>query len=92
MPESQDTILIQAKPESVWEVLVDPYYTPHLFPDVLNITTEPPGRSIVGQKRTSDARMGRRLIQYRTQVTELIPPKRFVLTGLGGGAFDVFSR
>jgi hypothetical protein len=92
MPEAQDTILIQAKPESVWEVLVDPYYTPKLFPDVLNIIAEPPGRSIVGQKRTSEVRLGKRLIQYRTQVTELIPLKRFVLTGLRGGAFDVFSQ
>jgi hypothetical protein len=87
-----DTILISAKPEDVWEVLVDPYYAPKLHPNVLNITVEPLGRSAVGQKRTSDFRVGRRVVHFYTQVTELIPTKRFALGGLGRGAFENFSQ
>jgi hypothetical protein len=92
MPEIHDTVLILVKPEAVWEVLVDPYYAPKLYPDVLNITVEPPGRSVVGQKRTSDFRVGKRVVHFYTQVIELNPTKRFALTGLRFGAFEEFSQ
>jgi Polyketide cyclase / dehydrase and lipid transport len=92
MPEIHDTVLIQAKPEAVWEILVDPHYEPKLYPDILNIVAKPPGRAVVGQKRTTSGRAGKRVVNFYTQVTELIPLKRFALTGLRGGAFETFSQ
>ena len=92
MPEIHDSISIMVKPETVWEVLVDPYYAPKLYPDILNITVEPLGRAVVGQKRSSDFRVGKRVVQFYTKVAELIPMERFALTGLRYGAFEEFSQ
>jgi hypothetical protein len=92
VPEIHDSISITVEPEMVWEVLVDPYYAPKLFPDILNITVEPLGRAVIGQKRTSDFRVGKRVVQFYTRVAELIPMERFALTGLRYGAFEEFSQ
>jgi uncharacterized protein YndB with AHSA1/START domain len=88
----RESVVIEAKPERVWEVLVDPYYTPKLYPDTLNISVEPPGRAVVGQKRTVGARAGKRVIELRTEVADLVPQKRFELRGREGGAFEEFSE
>jgi len=82
----RETVLVEAKPESVWEVLMDPYYTPKLYPDMINITADPPGRAVVGQNRTLGGRAGRRLIEFKTQVSELVPNKLFAIKGRPGGA------
>jgi hypothetical protein len=87
-----ETVLVQATPAAVWEVLVDPYFTPKLYPDLLNISAEPPGRSVVGQKRTVAGKAGKRLIEFRTEVVALVPLKRFELTGREGGAFESLSE
>jgi carbon monoxide dehydrogenase subunit G len=84
--------VIAAKPETVWEVLDNPYYTPKLYPDFLSIKVEPEGRASVGQKRTSTARAGNKLFEIKTKVAELIPSKKFVLVQREGGAFTVFKE
>ena len=42
MPRVQVTLLVDARPEAVWEVLTDPNYVPKLYPDILNVVVEPP--------------------------------------------------
>lgn len=85
-------MLVEAKPEAVWAVLTDANYIPKLYPDMLNIRVEPPGHARVGQYRTLSGRAGRRLIEFKTKVTELVPFKRFVITGRRGGALETFSE
>jgi len=88
----RESVLVQATPESVWEVLMDPYYTPKLYPDILNITVDPPGRAVVGQKRTVGGKAGKRLIELRTVVLDLVPLQRFEVGGRPGGALEEFSE
>jgi len=88
----RETVLIEAQPEAVWEVLVEPHYIPKLYPDILNITVVPPGRATIGQERTAGGRAGKRIIEFRTKVTGLVPNKRFEVVGRNGGAFEEFSE
>ena len=86
MPRVQVTLLVDARPEAVWEVLTDPNYVPKLYPDILNVVAEPPGRATVGQWRTVSGRVGKRLIEFKTKVAEMVPLKKFVVVGRRGGA------
>jgi uncharacterized protein YndB with AHSA1/START domain len=88
----RETVLIEAKPESVWEVLMDPHYVPKLYPDMLNIKVDPPGRTAVGQKRTLSGRAGKRLVEFHTEVLDVQPLKRFEVGGRPGGVFEEFSE
>ncbi|MDG6925900.1 MAG: SRPBCC family protein [Nitrososphaerota archaeon] len=88
----RESLIVEAKPEAVWEVLVEPYYTPKLYPDILNIVIDPPGRAVVGQKHTLSGKAGKRMIEFRTEVSGLVPYKRYELRGREGGAFEEFSE
>lgn len=88
----KETVLVEASPEAVWQILVDPNYIPKLYPDLLNISVDPPGEAAVGQKRTLSGRAGKRLIEFRTVVTGLVPQKRFELGGREGGALEEFTE
>ncbi len=92
MVRVQSTFLVEATPEAVWDVLTDANYIPKLYPDLLNIVVDPPGRAVVGQARSLNGRVGKRLIEFRTRVAELVPMKRFVVTGRRGGAFESFTE
>ena len=92
MVRVQSTFLVEARPEAVWDVLTDANYIPKLYPDLLNIKVDPPGRAVVGQSRSLNGRVGKRLIEFRTKVAELVPMKRFVVTGRRGGAFESFTE
>jgi carbon monoxide dehydrogenase subunit G len=92
MVRVQSTFLVEATPEAVWDVLTDANYIPKLYPDLLNIVVDPPGRAVVGQSRSLNGRVGKRLIEFRTKVAELVPMKRFVVTGRRGGAFESFTE
>jgi carbon monoxide dehydrogenase subunit G len=88
----QGTFLIAARPQAVWEVLTDANYIPKLYPDMLNIVLDPPGNAVVGQRRTTAGRAGKRLIEFHTKITELVPLKRFALIGTRGGGFEESSE
>jgi hypothetical protein len=88
----KETILVEAKPEAIWEVLVEPYYTPKLYPDILNIALDPPGTATVGQKHTLSGKAGKRMIEFRTEVAKLVPNRWYELRGREGGAFEEFSE
>ncbi len=92
MERVQVTLLVEAGPEAVWAVLMDPNFIPKLYPDMLNISVDPPGRTAVGQYRTLGGRVGKRLIEFRTRVAELVPLRRFVITGRRGGALESFQE
>src|SRR5271169_6062702 len=92
MRKVKETVLVEAPPSDVWEVLMDPYFIPKLYPDLLNITVDPHGRAVVGQKRTAAGRAGKRLIEFRTEVAALDPLKRFELVGRDGAAFESLSE
>jgi carbon monoxide dehydrogenase subunit G len=92
MPRVQSTFLVEAKPEAVWDVLIDPNFIPKLYPDILNVVANPPGKATVGQWRTLSGRVGRRLIEFKTKVEEMVPTKRFVVAGRRGGAFESFRQ
>jgi len=92
MPKFEATFVINAKPEAVWEILASPIYIPKLYPDFISTKVEPEGRTAVGQKRTSTARAGTKLIEIITEVTEFLPPRRMVLIGCKGGAFADFRQ
>ncbi|MGA2666316.1 MAG: SRPBCC family protein [Nitrososphaerales archaeon] len=92
MEKVQATLLIETKPEAVWEVLVDANYIPKLYPDMLNITVDPPGRASMGQYRTLHGRAGKRLIEFKDRVTEMVPLKRFVIRERRGGSLEYFSE
>ena len=91
MPQLRQVLLIAAKPETVWEVLDNPYYAPKLHPDLLTTKVEPGGRASVGQNRTSTARAGTRIFEIRTRVAEIVPARRFVLVHREGGAYTLFK-
>jgi len=80
------------KPQAVWDVLVDAHCIPKLYPDLLNVTLDPPGSAVVGQYRTTGGRVGKRLIEFHTKVSELVPLKRFAIVGTRGGAFEESSE
>ena len=92
MPKVQATMLVEAAPEAVWEVLTDANYIPKLYPDMLNIVVDPPGHARQGQYRTLSGRAGKRLIEFRTRVVELVPLKRFAIRERRGGALEYFSE
>ena len=84
MAKVQASFLVDAGPEAVWDVLTDANFIPKLYPDLLNITVDPPGHAVVGQSRSLSGRVGKRLIEFRTRVAELVPNKRFVVVGRRG--------
>lgn len=92
MRRVRESVLVRASPEAVWQILVDPNYIPKLYPDMLNISVEPPGPAVVGQTRTLSGRAGKRLIEFRTVVVGLDPAKRFELGCRRGGALEKFSE
>jgi carbon monoxide dehydrogenase subunit G len=65
---------------------------PKLYPDLLSIKFEPHVPAVVGQRRTLSGRLGKRMIEIRTRVAEVVPLKRLVVVGARGGAFDEFRQ
>lgn len=88
----RENIIVDATPERIWDILVDPYYTPKLFPDILNMKADPPGRVVIGQKRTLSGRAGRRLVEFHTEVSNMEPGRRFEIVGRPGGALEQFEQ
>lgn len=92
MPKVEKELLIAAAPETIWEILSDPHHVPKLYPDMLSIQFEPHTVAVVGQKRTLRGKIGKRLIEFKTQVVEVVPDRRLVITGRRGGAFEEFHQ
>jgi len=85
MPTFERSIEIVASPETVWSIIADPSYATKVMPDVISITSDPPGMAQVGQKITLTAKVAGRKVQTTSEVTELIPNKKMVQKALPGG-------
>jgi carbon monoxide dehydrogenase subunit G len=92
VPIVEREVSIAARPEVVWEVIADPHYIPKLYPDMLSIHFEPHTQVVVGQKRTLNGKIGKRMIEFKTEVSEVVPLKRLVIVGRRGGAFERYHQ
>jgi hypothetical protein len=82
---------VHAPPTAVWDVLMDPDYVPKLYPDVISVVADPPGRTVVGQKFHITGKAGRRRLEIFAESIELVPEKKLVTRNLPGGLFKSFE-
>jgi hypothetical protein len=92
LPTVRSNVLISASPEAVWDVLVDPVYSPKLHRDVLFMEVDPQGKAVKGQRRRAIARAGRTKIEIVSIVTEAVRPQRFVLEQVPGALFTSYKE
>jgi uncharacterized membrane protein len=85
MPTFERSIEIAASPETVWNIIRDNSLIPKVMPDVISVTTDPPGMAQVGQKVTVTAKAAGRKVQTTNEATEVIPNKKIVWKALPGG-------
>ncbi len=85
MPIIERSIEISATPQSVWSIVSDPSLTPKLFPDVVSITSHPPGLAALGQKNTIVAKVGGRRSEATFETTEVVPNQKLSLRQTSGG-------
>jgi hypothetical protein len=88
----QSVILIDAKPQEVYDVLTNTDYIVKIFRDAVSVEVDPPGRSVVGQKYHLIGKAGRRKIDINLEVTELVPGQKVVTTQRPGGIFREFRQ
>ncbi len=82
---------VHAPPTAVWDVLMDPDYVPKLYPDVVSVVADPPGRTSVGQKFHITGKAGKRRIEIFAESIELVTEKKAVTRNLPGGLFKSFE-
>jgi carbon monoxide dehydrogenase subunit G len=82
---------VHAPPSAVWEVLMDPDYVPKLYPDVVSVVADPPGRTVVGQRFHITGKAGRRRLEIFAESVELVTEKKAVTRNLPGGLFTSFE-
>ncbi len=91
MPTVDQTVDVAAPVETVWSIITDPSLLPKLVPDIITNTVEPPGTATVGQKGHAVGKIGGRRAEFFSEVTELVPNKKAVITQRPGGLFKTFS-
>jgi len=92
MPNVEQTVEISASPETVWGILANPAMVPKLIPDVVSNESDPPGMVSVGQKGHAIGKMVGRRVEFFTEVTEVQPNRKLVITQRPGGLFTTFSE
>jgi carbon monoxide dehydrogenase subunit G len=85
MPTFETSIEIAASPETVWSIIADPSHATKVMPDLISVTTDPPGMAQLGQKVTMTAKVAGRKVQTIGEYTEVIPNKKLASKGLPGG-------
>ncbi|MDA4123216.1 MAG: SRPBCC family protein [Thaumarchaeota archaeon] len=78
--------------KTVWNVLMEPAYVPKLYPNVITVEVDPPGRNRLGQKFHIVGRAGKRKLEIFSETVELIEEKRTVNRQLPGGLFKSFTQ
>lgn len=91
MPTIEQTVDVAAPVETVWSIVTDSTLLPKLVPDILSNEADPPGPATVGQKGHAVGKIGGRRAEFFTQVTEVVPNKRVVISQRPGGLFKTFS-
>lgn len=82
---------IHAPAASIWDVLMEPLYIPKLYPNILTAKTDPPGRTVVGQKFHLVGQAGRRRLEIFAETTELIEGRKVSTRQAPGGMFKTFQ-
>jgi len=85
MPTVERSIEIAATPQDVWGVLADPSLVSKIFPDVISVTTSPPGMAHVGQKNNIIYKIGGRRQKGSFETTEVTPNERLSFKQISGG-------
>src|SRR5271170_4949931 len=78
--------------KTVWNVLMEPAYVPKLYPNVITVEVDPPGRNRLGQKFHIVGRAGKRKLEIFSETVELIEEKKTVNRQLPGGLFKSFNQ
>ena len=91
MPTIEQTVDVAAPVETVWKIVADPTLLPKLVPDVISNESDPPGMVTVGQKGHTVGKIGGRRAEFFTEVTEVVPNKRAVISQRPGGLFKTLS-
>jgi uncharacterized protein YndB with AHSA1/START domain len=92
MPTVEQTVDIAAPLETVWNIVADPTLVPKLVPDIISNESEPAGMVTVGQKGHAVGKIGGRRTEFFTEVAEVVPKKKIVLSQRPGGLFKTFSN
>ncbi len=82
---------VHAPVRTVWEVLMDSSYIPKLYPDVISVEVEPPGRNAVGQKFHILGKACKRRLEIYAETAELISEKKVLSQNRPGGLFKSFE-
>jgi carbon monoxide dehydrogenase subunit G len=90
MPTVEKTIEISASPEAVWKISADSASLTKLYPDAIQIETDPPGVVRVGQKGHMVTKIGGRKTDVFYECTEVIENKKASFTQRPGGLFNTF--
>jgi carbon monoxide dehydrogenase subunit G len=85
-------IEIDAPTGTIWAVLTDPSYLPKLYPDIVTVEANPPGRTVRGQNCTLIGRVGTSKIRVAIQFTTVDPEVRLVSKSIPGGLFASFEH
>ncbi len=91
MPTVEQTVDIAAPIETVWSIVTDSTIVPKLVPDIISNESDPPGMAVLGQKGHAIGKIGGRRTEFFSEVTELVPNKKIVLSQRPGGLFKKFS-
>jgi len=92
MPRVEKEIEIESPPGTVWNVLTDPTYLPKLYPNIVTLQTNPPGRAVPGQRADLVARVGGAKIRVLIQFITVDPQNRLVSRAVPGGLFSAFEH
>jgi hypothetical protein len=87
MTKIQMVTIMQASTATIWDILTDSSYVPKLFPDVVGVVVDPPGRNFVGQKFHLIGRAGRRRLDIFAETIELVTEKKVLTRNRPGGLF-----
>jgi uncharacterized protein YndB with AHSA1/START domain len=93
MPTIRSEIEIDAPPQRVWEILIDPERLPQYNATIIEVSDATGRLDQVGATYRAVARVYGRRIEGDWEVTEVVPLRRLVVRGLapGGGAATVIG-
>ena len=90
MPSLEQSIQINASPETVWSVLADPTFVPKLYPDILSAEPSEAGMYKVGTKVKIIGKVAGRKVNINTEVVELEASKKIVSKQSPGGVLKTY--
>jgi uncharacterized membrane protein len=92
MTRVEDTVEVDAPSGTIWNVLTDPSYLPKLYAYILTVESDPPGRTVHGQRCSLVGRIGTRKIKIIIQFTAVDLERRLVSRHVPGALFGSFEH